>query len=203
MKKISKILVLAIAFFLISGCTKNSDSLQPVLQPTNQLEKFDDNWPPKDQIERSIDLSDLQINELPIDVEELKEFSSLPQVGNSTIFGKVAIRLQSGHFINGLYSNVYLIPQTAYSKKWFKENYSSDDPSRSIDDKVYDFMKFTKSNQKGDFSFSNIPKGKYYIIGNMNCGVECGFESNKSIRMASELIVDKDGSVLKNIIKTL
>lgn len=203
MKKISKILLSAITFFLIVGCTKNSDSLQPVLQQTNQLEKFDDNWPPKEEQDQSVDLSDLQINEVAIGEEELKEFYNLPQIGNSNIFGKIAIRSQSGQLINGAYSNIYLIPQTKYSKKWFNENYYSNEFSRNIDSKIYNFVKFTKSNQKGDFSFANMPKGKYYIIGNMRCGVECGFDANKSIRMASEIIVDKDGSVLKNIIKSL
>ncbi len=203
MKKIVKLSVLAYVVFLMIGCAKNSDSAKPVLQVTNQLEKFDDNWPPKEEKEQSVDLSDLQINEVPVSAEDLQEFYNLPKIGNSTIFGKIAIRLQDGRFINGSFSNVYVLPQTSYFKKWFKQNYYSNDFAGTIDSKVYDFIKFTKSNQKGDFSFSNIPQGKYYIMGTMSCGAECGFDANKSIRMANEIIVDKDGSVLKNIIKSL
>jgi hypothetical protein len=51
MKKIVKLSVLAYVVFLMIGCAKNSDSAKPVLQVTNQLEKFDDNWPPKEEIE--------------------------------------------------------------------------------------------------------------------------------------------------------
>lgn len=203
MKKIIKLLVLLYVVFLMVGCAKNSDSVKPVLQITNQLEKFDDNWPPKEEKEQSVDLSDLQINEMSASSEDLQEFYNLPKMGNSTIFGKIAIRLQSGQFVNGSFSNVYIIPQTSYSKKWFKQNYYLNDFTANVDNKVYDFIKFTKSNHKGDFSFSNIPQGKYYIIGAMNCGAECGFDANKSVRMANEITVDKDGSVLKNIIKSL
>ncbi|MBD3808188.1 MAG: hypothetical protein IE880_05675 [Epsilonproteobacteria bacterium] len=203
MKNLIKLPLSIFIVFLFVGCGKEPEPVRPVLQKTDPLEKFDENWPPKEEKEQNIDMSDLQINEVKINDKELQEFYNLPQNGNSTIFGKVALRLQNGHLINGSYANVYLVPQTSYTKRWFKGNYSSDEFAGSIDSRIYDFIKFTKSNNKGDFSFSNMPKGRYYLIGTMNCGVECGFEGNKSIRMANEIFVDKDGSVLKNIIKSL
>lgn len=202
MKNLIKLLSLFIVFVFI-GCSKESGPEMPVLQKTDPLEKFDDNWPPKEEKEQNIDMSDIQINEMKINDKALQEFYALPNSGNSTIFGKVALRLQNGQLMSGNYANVYLIPQTSYSKQWFKDNYASGEFSGSIDSRIYDFIKFTKSNQKGDFGFSNIPKGKYYLIGTMSCGTECGFDGNKTIRMANEIFVDKDGSVLKNIIKSL
>ena len=202
MKNLIKLLSLFIVFVFI-GCGKESGPQMPVLQKTDPLENFNDNWPPKEEKEQSVDMSDVQINEMKINDKELQEFYSLTSSGNSTIFGKVALRLQAGQLISGSFANVYLIPQTSYSKQWFKDNYASEEFSGSVDSRIYDFIKFTKSNIKGDFSFTNIAKGRYYLIGTMNCGKECGFENNKTIRMASEIIVDKDGSVLKNIIKSL
>lgn len=202
MKSLVKLLFIFIVILFI-GCGKEPEPTKFVLQKTDPLEKFDENWPPKYEKEQSVDLSDIQMNETRIDEKELQEFYGLPSSGNSTIFGKIAVRTPVGQLVSGPYSNLYLIPQTSYSKKWFRENYSSGNFAGSLDDRIYDFLKLTRSNQKGDFSFLNIPKGRYYIIGVMNCGAECGFDSNKSIRMANELTVDRDGSVLTNIIKSL
>ena len=205
--------------FMFFGCTKEPKPAKaPVLPmpPSTQLEKFEQNWPPKYcQDEDCIDISDLKnqfnmndanqenkkiVKHIPFPVKEYKKLSSR---GHSVIYGQIAIQTSNGRRIVGSNARLYLNPYTSYSKQWYNENYLQGNRMNSADDRLYKYLRFTTANDDGRFIFKNIPKGKYYLVGAMMCGDECGFDSVKNIRIASEVSVDNNGTAAASLFRTL
>jgi len=73
----------------------------------------------------------------------------------------------------------------------------------SADDRLYQYLRFATANDDGNFIFKNIPKGKYYLVGSVMCGRECGFDNIKNIRIVSEISVDIDGTVATSLFRSL
>ncbi len=213
-----KIISLIFLMLFFYGCTQEPKLAKaPALPmpPSTQLEKFDQNWPPKYCIEDCIDISDLKnqsnmnnagqenmkiINRIPFPAKEYKKLSS---AGNSVVYGKIAVQTRNGRRVVGSNARLYLNPYTSYSKQWFKENYLSGNKMNSADDRLYGYLKFAVANDDGNFIFKNIPKGKYYLVGTMMCGRECGFDNAKNIRIASEVFVENDGTVAASLFRSL
>ncbi|MBN2721264.1 MAG: carboxypeptidase regulatory-like domain-containing protein [Campylobacterales bacterium] len=215
MFKIVSLILLMLFFY---GCNQEPRPAKaPALPmpPSTQLEKFDQNWPPKYCIEDCVDISDLKnqfntndasqenqkiINRIPFPVKEYKKLSFN---GNSVVYGKIAVQARNGRRVVGSNARLYLNPYTSYSKQWFKENYMRGNMMNSADDRLYKYLKFTTANDDGNFIFKNIPKGKYYLVGSMMCARECGFDNVKNIRIVSEISVDSDGTVATNLFRIL
>ncbi|MDY0195113.1 MAG: carboxypeptidase regulatory-like domain-containing protein [Sulfurovaceae bacterium] len=213
-----KIVPLIFLMLFFYGCKQEPKPAKaPALPmpPSTQLEKFDQNWPPQYCIEDCIDISDLKnqsnmnnanqenkkiINRISFPVREYKKLSSM---GQSVVYGKIAVQARNGRRVVGSNARLYLNPYTSYSKQWFKENYLNGNKMNSADDRLYKYLKFATANDDGNFLFKNIPKGKYYLVGTMMCGRECGFDSVKNIRIVSEISVENDGNVATGLFRTL
>lgn len=179
------------------------------------LEQFEENWPPKEVPEDSIDISDLSnqadTNETYQENKKIinhisfptKEYNKLPSVGNSIVSGQIAIKIGNGRRVAGSNARLYLNPYTSYSKQWYKENYMRGNQMDNADDRLYRYLKFTTANADGSYAFYNVPKGKYYLVGTMMCGAECGFDGVKSVRIASEVSVENDSTIVTGLIRTL
>jgi len=213
-----KIVPLIFLMLFFYGCKQEPKPAKaPALPmpPSTQLEKFDQNWPPKYCIEDCIDISDLKnqfnmnnanqenkkiINRISFPVKEYKKLSSK---GQSVVYGKIAVQTRNGRRVVGSNARLYLNPYTSYSKQWYKENYLNGNKMNSADDRLYKYLKFATANDDGNFVFKNIPKGKYYLVGTMMCSRECGFDSVKNIRIASEISVESDGNVATGLFRIL
>ena len=57
------------------------------------------------------------------------------------------------------------------------------------DPRLFNYLKFTASDQNGKFAFYGVPSGSYYLIGTVKCGEECGYDSMKNIRIATKVSV--------------
>ncbi len=120
----------------------------------------------------------------------LDEYRSLKKIGRSTVSGRVYItNSMSDKEINGRGLKLYLNPVTSYSTQWYNESYLSGYKMSKVDKRLYNYLKFSTSNSNGKFDFFGIPKGKYYLIGSMMCGEECGLSSPEKIRLVKEVYV--------------
>ena len=126
----------------------------------------------------------------------LGEYRSLKKIGRSTVSGKVyIINSMTDKEVVGSGLKLYLNPVTSYSTQWYNESYLSGYKMSKVDKRLYNYLKFSSSNNNGKFDFFGVAKGKYYLIGSMMCGEECGLGSREKIRLVKEIYVS--GGVTK------
>ncbi len=117
------------------------------------------------------------------------EYKVLKKTGSSTIKGSIYIADAYGKKIYGKNTRLYLNPVTSYSKQWYTESYIGGYKMEKADKRLFNYLKFTASNTKGNFAFFGVPDGSYYVIGMVKCGSECGYDEEKNIRIAKEVSV--------------
>jgi hypothetical protein len=78
---------------------------------------------------------------------------------------------------------------TSYSRQWYKEGYLAGHRMEKADTRLFNYLKFTSSDSAGNFAFYGVPNGNYYLIGMVQCGQRCGFQSPKNIRLTRRVSV--------------
>ena len=118
------------------------------------------------------------------------EYRKLKKYGDSTVTGNVYLESSiTDDNIIGRNVKLYLNPVTSYSKQWYEQSYLGGYKMSPTDKRLYNYLKFTTSNNNGKFSFFGIPRGEYYIGAKLTCANECGFNSPKIIRVVKEISV--------------
>ena len=126
------------------------------------------------------------------------EYSQLKTMGNGTVKGTISIR-SNGERIAGRQTRLYLNPMTSYSNQWYRESYLGGHKMGKSDPRLFNYLKFTASNGKGEFAFYGVPAGDYYVVGTVSC-TSCG---GKNVRIAKKVHVGNSGTVTVNLSKTL
>ena len=127
------------------------------------------------------------------------EYYSLPRTGRGTIKGTIYISDSYGSRVFGSGTRLYLNPITSYSKQWYVESYLGGNRMQKADSRLFNYLKFTAANSNGKFAFYGVPNGSYYLIGTVKCGEQCGYESEKSIRIATRVSVQGNQIVNKDL----
>jgi len=166
-------LLLIIALFI--GCEKKPEPVPPKPVFKTYIDLPDENWPPKDSNNSDcIDLSDFNI--------PTTNNASQNTIGRASIIGTISFIAPNRNKISGTYSNIYI--RNIISTKGL----------------VYgNFLKSAMSDSNGKFEFKKIPNGKYRVSGSMNCGVECGYETNKSITFGKIISLDRNSTYSVNL----
>jgi hypothetical protein len=133
----------------------------------------------------------------------ISEYYSLPRSGRGTIKGTIYITDSYGNRVLGSGTRLYLNPITSYSKQWYVESYLGGNRMQKADSRLFNYLKFTAANANGKFAFYGVPNGSYYLIGTVKCGEECGYESEKSIRIATRVSVQGNQIVNKDLTRTV
>jgi len=127
------------------------------------------------------------------------EYNHLARIGKGTIKGQIYILDLYGNKVLGANTRLYLNPYTSYSKQWYEESYLGGYKMQKADARLFNYLKFTAANAEGNFSFYGVPSGKYYLIGTVKCGEQCGYSSEKSIRIATAVSVYGSKVVVKDL----
>lgn len=199
--------------FILSGCAQNNSGLPR--QSFNPFGGFGSSspqgegnaWADQSNIgdEENIDISDLDENltesELSLSEETAAEqkmkripfpsaeYNRLARTGKGTIKGTIYINNAFQQKVFGAGTRLYLNPVTSYSNQWFKESYLGGQKMEKADSRLFNYLKFTASDSKGNFAFYGVPSGSYYLIGTVKCGTECGYDTPKNIRIATKVSV--------------
>lgn len=129
------------------------------------------------------------------------EYRQLSKRGRSTVSGK--IYLENSHTSEKVTRNkikLWLNPVTSYSRQWYEQSYLGGYKLSKTDKRLYNYLKFTYSNGSGEFNFFGVPRGDYYLTGEITCSEECGFNESKSIRLVKEISVGS-GVTTVNLMK--
>jgi len=118
------------------------------------------------------------------------EYSRLRKRGRSTVSGDVYLEnSNSSEKIAGKKLKLWLNPVTSYSRQWYEESYLGRYKLSKTDKRIYNYLKFTYSDNGGHFNFYGVPTGQYYLVGTMSCSEECGFPETTSVRLVKEVYV--------------
>lgn len=201
-KKLSLLFTFSVIVLLLSGCVQRE--LVISTQGSGQ-----DSW----SSEEDVDISDLDSNlteEETMITEEMSgermeritfpvsEYSRLARRGRGTVKGSIYVTDAYGKRVVGAGTRLYLNPKTSYSDQWYSESYLGGYKMEKADSRLFNYLRFTAANSEGKFAFYGVPSGKYYLIGTVKCGMECGYDSPKNIRIATQVsvygnqIVEKD-----------
>ncbi len=126
------------------------------------------------------------------------EYAQLATSGNSTVKGTIAVTY-NGRKIPGRQTRLYLNPVTSYANQWYRESYLGGHTMAPSDKRLFNYLKFTASNQNGAFAFYGVPAGKYYVVGTVNCP-ECG---GKNIRIARKVTVNGSNTATVDLSKSI
>jgi len=138
--------------------------------------------------EPSSELNGKIIERMPFPEDEYRQ---LKKIGRNTVHGIVYLQNSiSDEKVLGKNIELFLNPVTTYSKQWYNQSYLGGYKLTPADKRLFNYLKSTKSDENGEFDFFGVPKGDYYLIGKITCSDECGFDSNKIIRLAKEIYVD-------------
>jgi len=120
----------------------------------------------------------------------VEEYRHLKKNGRSTVSGKVyLVNSITDQEIVGKKIKLYLNPVTSYSRQWYEESYLGGYKMSKVDKRLYNYLKYTSSNELGEFDFFGIAPGEYYVIGSISCGEECGLDQPEKIRLVKEIHV--------------
>lgn len=129
------------------------------------------------------------IERMPFPVDEYKY---VRKRGRSTISGTIYLENSNTSLqVKGKKIKLWLNPVTSYSRQWYQESYLGGYKLSKTDKRLYNYLKFTYSNNDGKFSFFGVPSGDYYLTGSIACAEECGFSQRKSIRLVREISVGR------------
>ena len=121
------------------------------------------------------------------------EYRNLKKIGNRTVSGRVYLQnVITDQKVMGNRVKLYLNPVTSYSKQWYDQSYLGGYKLSPSDKRLNNYLKLEYSNENGEFRFFGVPKGSYYLIGQMSCDQRCGFDSKKSTRLVKEIYVGSD-----------
>ena len=163
--------------------------------------------------EENIDISDIDQNltetgtmladeaqKVPRIPFPVSEYNRLARTGKGTVKGQIYVTDGYDRKVYGKATRLYLNPKTSYSDQWYKESYLGGRKMQKADDRLFNYLRFTSSDANGKFAFYGVPSGSYYLIGTVKCGQECGYESPKSIRIATQVTVSGNQVVEKDLV---
>lgn len=92
------------------------------------------------------------------------EYSKLERTGAGTVTGQAFLRTKGGDVKSGAGSEIQLIPATSYSAVYYNA-YKARLPTDNPDPQAKQYTFRTQADATGGFEFKNVPKGRYYLAG--------------------------------------
>jgi len=214
-KKYSFLIASTVMLFILSGCVQNDFAL-PSSSSSNHTNTQAPSWSSQSSEEdgENIDISDLDegISESELGMTEevaeqkmkripfpVAEYNRYAGTGKGTIKGTIYVKNAYGEKVLGTGTRLYLNPVTSYSNQWYSESYVGGKKMEKADSRLFNYLKFTASDSNGAFAFYGVPSGSYYLIGTVECGTKCGFDTPKSIRIATRVSVSGNNVVEQDL----
>ncbi len=199
---------------ILSGCVQNDFGLPS--QRGGNSQSQGPSWGNQNNVDdgENIDISDLDegISESELGMTEevvepkikriafpVSEYNRLAKLGKGTVKGTIYVTTPSGQKVVGAGTRLYLNPVTSYSNQWYNDSYIAGNKMEKADSRLFNYLKFTAADSNGAFAFYGVPSGSYYLIGTVQCATECGYDSPKSIRIATRVTVSGNNVVEQDL----
>lgn len=96
------------------------------------------------------------------------EYAVIPQSGDKIVTGKIYLTDQMEETQVGAGSEVSLEPVTSYSNHWFEVSYQNNRSLAEPDLHYIKYVRKTKADKEGNFTFEKVAPGEYYLFGLIN-----------------------------------
>jgi len=211
------VLIFSTMLFSFTGCAKKQLVI-PQKDNSAQIAYPDNTWAKETNVEENVDISDLENGQGDVSIEQetaisenkaqtkmeritfpIEEYNHLIKHGKGTVKGIIYLKDAYGKAILGNSTRLYLNPITSYSKQWYSESYIGGYKMQKADDRLFNYLRFTASDTEGRYAFYGVPTGRYYLIGTVKCGSECGYSVPKNVRIATEVSVSGNQIIEKNL----
>ena len=211
------VLIFSTMLFSFTGCAKKQLVI-PQKDNSAQIAYPDNTWAKETNVEENVDISDLENAQGDVSIEQetaisenkaqtkmeritfpIEEYNHLIKHGKGTVKGIIYLKDAYGKAILGNSTRLYLNPITSYSKQWYSESYIGGYKMQKADDRLFNYLRFTASDTEGRYAFYGVPTGRYYLIGTVKCGSECGYSVPKNVRIATEVSVSGNQIIEKNL----
>jgi len=213
---VKKSMLLSIVILLtFTGCSKRELVIPQGSGGDIATTSSDNTWANETNVEENVDISDIdssvgteestvsvgnqtnaKMERVPFPVSEYKH---LARTGKGTVKGMIYLKDAYEKGIPGRSTRLYLNPITSYSKQWYNESYLGGYKMQKADNRLFNYLRFTASDNDGKFAFYGVPSGRYYLIGTVKCGSECGYSVPKNVRIATQVSVSGNQVVEKNL----
>jgi hypothetical protein len=211
MNKLLKIFLLVlVGMYLFSGCSKRR-----IVISAPEVQKSQINTWTQQNVKEDVDVSDLNNDEQISTVTRTSitntqnkmervrfptgEYKHLATMGNGTVKGSIYLKNAYNKRVLGTNTRLYLNPVTSYSKQWYHESYLGGHKMEKADNRLFNYLRFTSANTQGQFAFYGVPEGRYYLIGTVKCVAQCGYNTPKNIRIATEVSIRGNQLIQKDL----
>ena len=210
-------LFLSMLALLFTGCAQKK-----LVINEKEITQVEDNaWIKESKIDEDVSIADLEtktsvqtvnstgiIENTPrVKMERISfpvsEYNRLAKIGRGTVKGSIFLKDAYGKGIPGRFTRLFLNPITTYSKQWYNESYLGGHKMQKADARLFNYLRFTTSDETGRFAFYGVPTGSYYLIGTVKCSSECGYTTPKNVRIATQVSVKGNQVVEKSLTKLL
>lgn len=210
-RRVVQVFAVFIMFWLLNGCGPRT--VEPSYETSQNGASWADQSSPND-----VDIGDLEDNlteekttiteempdqKLPRIAFPVSEYNRLARTGKGTVQGTIYVKNLYDEKVVGARTRLYLNPATSYSDQWYRESYVGGNKLKKADPRLFNYLRFTAANSEGKFAFYGVPSGHYYLIGTVKCGTECGFNSSKSIRIATKVSIYGNQVIQKDLTRTI
>ena len=223
MLKIVNIVIASLFVLFVGGCVQRDVAIPNGGTSHGNFvtsDSIDENsWAEQTNVdeEENIDISDIDQEIKQTDMTTLaqttqvvpripfpsSEYARVKKRGKGTVKGSIYLIDIYGQRVYGKNTRLYLNPVTSYSNQWYKESYINGRKMEEADSRLFNYLRFTASDNQGEFAFYGVPSGKYYLIGIVKCGTECGFDTLKNIRVATKVEVNGNQIVEKDLYREI
>ncbi len=206
---------------LSTGCMRKEVTVEPPSAPVKATTHHNEEntWAKETNVDESdIDTSDVE--EEQIDTESNESVEAIPAkvkrvpfrpseyrgyggVGKATVKGKIYLVGLYDEAVVGKNTRLYLNPLTSYAKQWYEVSYLQGRKLEKPDPRLFNYLRFTASDNEGNFAFYGVPSGRYYLVGTVTCAEECGYTEPKQVRIATTVTVRGNETVEKDLTKSV
>jgi len=128
------------------------------------------------------------------------EYDPYGMPGTSEINGQAFLKTKGGDVKYGAGGTVYLTPVTTISTEFFIKYVLNGIPLKNIDTRSKKYSKSTTADGNGNFEFTNLAAGEYYIF----CNIEWQYYSGKGNKTTGGIAYAKvkvgEGRIVKAVV---
>jgi hypothetical protein len=109
-----------------------------------------------------------------------EEYGPYTEAGTGSIVGQVFVETEDGETKYGSGSTIYLNPVTTYSTEWFNIGILQGKELSEADVRVWAYHEEAVADRMGNFRFTNLAPGEYYLATAVNWEIQ-GEKGSKTI----------------------
>lgn len=106
------------------------------------------------------------------------EYAQLKHEGTAIIRGQAFLKTRGGNIKYAAGEIVTLNPVTTYSQQWFVESVINSNILAPYDPRLNNYIRVKIADASGNFKFTNVPAGEYYLNTKVTWEIVSGYKGN-------------------------